>query len=204
MHTGDASEICDASLNDGMACIKGVLTEMLADRGFYDIEHLGGKACNDCPILAGRDGEDRVCYVYVTEMTKIGINYLRTTLAKHQSDPSYCSLILVSVDGATSFTERKMQHDDAYNMVSVFKTREVVRNVTRHHLVPRHTLCSQCEVNAIVKKHNLQTLHHLPYLYKGDPVVRYYNFQVGSVVKIERLTGVQEMQHYYRLVIDAD
>ena len=58
-------------------------------------------------------------------------------------------------------------------------------NLTKHRLVSNHILMTDAEVGELLDKYKIQ-LNQLPIIMKNDPVVKYYNYPVGSVCKILR------------------
>ena len=71
----------------------------------------------------------------------------------------------------------------------VFELKEIVFNITKHILVPQHTVISdEEEINSIVEKYNLKNRLHLPLMLKTDPIAKYYDVKPGQLVKIYRIS----------------
>ena len=181
--------------------VLSVLREMLQDRGFTNVTH-ASDAPNNEARLRGVSTAGRVCYAYYLRGTdKLGIAHLRKISGAHEEEANLSSLIIVCENGTTPFARRELaQGDDRWADVSVFCTRQVRENITRHALVPRHIRCSDEEVQAVLARHHLDSVMELPFIPDQDPVVRYYDFPIGAVLRIERRNGEQEAQPYYRTV----
>ena len=54
-------------------------------------------------------------------------------------------------------------------------------NKTRHHLVPKHERLTELPTGLRAE--------HLPKLLDSDPIAQYYDFPIGSIVKITRVFG---------------
>ena len=69
-------------------------------------------------------------------------------------------------------------------------------NVSKHQLVPRHRRLTEVEETELLALFRC-TRDKIPSILVTDPVVRYYNFPVGSLLEIER------PPKYYRHVVFA-
>lgn len=73
----------------------------------------------------------------------------------------------------------------------LFTENELVINVTKHQLVPKHKLASKEEREKILNSYTKMpdgNLHPelIPGIYTSDPIVKYYNFQPDDLIRIER------------------
>jgi len=158
---------------------------MLKDRGCATVEHdsdIFNNTEDTSPCIKGRGGI--AIDVYFHKEERVGVKFLRTVLDDSQSDEN----IIVSLDGPTTFTKREA--DDTN--VQFFTFRELFVNIVKHTVVPKH---ESVPIESIPWSAN-----ELPHISTADPVVRYYNFPVGTVVKITRVFGAHEPHPYYRLV----
>lgn len=178
-----------------------VVKEMLMDRGYNNV--YSNNAFEDNAVhyqhLTGVNQDDEECHAFWLVADKLGINVLRTIQSYFKKQPD---LIIICRLGSTPFTERKMSESSSSKDISVFRNCEINRNVTKHILVPKHTKCTQEEVQNLLKTHKLETVHQLPLMYTTDAIAKYYNFKEGNVIRINRLNG-KNMQTYYRLVVNA-
>jgi len=162
-------------------------SEMLSDRGCTNIE-----ITNDIlesmeevtQILKGRGAKQIDVFFYNEE--RVGVKFLRNLLEESSID----LIIIVSLDGPTTFTKKEAENIP----VQFFTFKDLCVNITKHRIVPKHELCTE-QINWSVKE--------LPKIPEFDPIVQYYNFPVGSIIKISRTFGSHEPTIYYRHVISS-
>jgi DNA-directed RNA polymerase subunit H (RpoH/RPB5) len=79
----------------------------------------------------------------------------------------------------------------------VFFIDELIANPISSRMVPNHELCTHKMVKKLLQKYSI-TIDSLPKMLLRDPIVRWYGWQVGDVVKITRPNG----ELYYRMVVE--
>ena len=166
-------------------------TEMLQDRGMTEVVR-ASNVCHaiesmDTPVVRGSDAEElRVITLFIHPEERVGVKHVRTILEKY---PSHLNII-VSLEGPTPFTRKECERKS----IQFFFARDLCVNKTKHCLVPRHEVVDEKDLPSGV------TLTSLPRIPDSDPIVQYYNFHPGTVVKVQRVFGGHEPIPYYRLV----
>jgi DNA-directed RNA polymerase subunit H (RpoH/RPB5) len=79
----------------------------------------------------------------------------------------------------------------------VFFVDELIANPIGNKMVPKHELCTERMVNKLLRKYSI-TIDALPKILLRDPIVRWYGWKVGDVVKVTRPNG----ELYYRMVVE--
>jgi DNA-directed RNA polymerase subunit H (RpoH/RPB5) len=79
----------------------------------------------------------------------------------------------------------------------VFFADELLGFPIGNKMVPKHELCTKDMVQELLQKHHI-LVDRLPKILLRDPVVRWYGWQVGDVIKITRHNG----ELYYRIVVE--
>ncbi|WOK95529.1 DNA-directed RNA polymerase V subunit 5A-like [Canna indica] len=75
--------------------------------------------------------------------------------------------------------------------VEIFQVTELLVNITKHALKPRHELLNEEEKQKLLKKYNVVE-SQLPRMLESDAVTRYYGYEKGQIVKVTydgELTG---------------
>lgn len=182
MH-GDGNEIIGRIVSNAhtMMETRGYAVDHVATNVLRAMEHA-------LPLLAcTRDGVP-TAHVYLVAEDKVGVKTARQIL-----DAS-SHAIVISPEGATAFTRKECE--SKRGGIQFMRARDLCFNVTEHALVPRHELCGAPPVGIDTEM--------LPGILDTDPIVQYYDWPVGSVVRITRLFGGSEPIPYFRVVVAAN
>lgn len=175
-----------------------VVESMMIDRGYHTPVHT--HTSSDTLLRVRENAQGKKCYAHWLLENKLGIGTLRGLLTEHQDGHLGC-IIVICAEGATSFTEKRIREMGVASSVSVFKTIEMKKNITKHILVPEHKLCTDEEVERLKETHNIKHVADFPVLYDNDPVAKYFNFRPKDVIRITRIHGKQELSYYYRVIV---
>lgn len=156
------------------------LGEMLTDRGFGDVQVAEDPMKE---MLAGRPVVRSSVCVFIHMEDRVGVKFARTLVEGSKGGQCVC----VSIDGPTAFTKNEFHSKNIQFMLC----KSLFVNITHHSLVPRHSLVA--DAGGIEKR-------LLPIILDSDPIVQYFNWPAGGIVKVERLFGGSEPLSYYRLI----
>lgn len=115
---------------------------------------------------------------------------------KHHSVPRG---ILIVKDGIIPQAKTNLTIDPLH-YIELFKESELLFNITRHKLVPKHVLLTTEEKQELLQLHKLQETQ-LPRMLVTDPISRYYGLDRGDVVQIQRASETAGTYITYRVVI---
>ncbi len=87
-----------------------------------------------------------------------------------------------------------------YPKTEIFLDVELLMNIIDHHLVPRHELLEASEVKTFYEKFNCKK-RNMPKILTSDPIVRYYNMNIGDICRITRPSENSGYSVTYRLVV---
>ena len=118
---------------------------------------------------------------------KINIDTAKKYIASTQTD------IIIVYDQITG-TARKLFNFVNDRNIELFTYDELNYNITKHHLVPKHTKLSPEERSSFVSTYG----ENIPIIKKTDPISRYWCFKTGDIIKIDRNDGTIS----YRIVCE--
>lgn len=84
--------------------------------------------------------------------------------------------------------------------VEIFHITDLLVNVTKHILQPKHEVLSAGERDKLLKKYKIEG-KQLPRMLETDAFARYYGLQKGQVVKFTYCSGIAEFLETYRCVL---
>lgn len=85
--------------------------------------------------------------------------------------------------------------------VEIFDVKELVFNISKHSLVPKHILIRSSNkqaIDEILSSVSVKTKAQLPAILKTDPMARYIDAKPGDVVKIVRYSPTSGLHTFYR------
>lgn len=170
-----------------MENVKTTIKEMLADRGYGETI-----VDEDCITVPG------ILSVNIIAEPKVGVNHMKEIRAMLESKRLQHTIIVYN-QSITSFAKQfidEMIRDDI--RVEIFKQTELYFNITKHELVPKHTLLTPDEKNTLVKTLRIIPTQ-LPHIKRTDAMAKYMGLAKGDVVKIDRKSEISERSIYYRI-----
>lgn len=136
-------------------------------------------------------------WVEFSSETAIGIKQLRQ-FAQWLNEKGHFSGIYVTGASITSSALKA-----AANLpigIEVWPEQDLLVNITRHELVPKHILLAPEEKKALLERYRLKETQ-LPRIRVEDPVSKYLGLRRGQVVKIIRKSETAGRYASYRWVI---
>lgn len=193
--------------NDTMYRCFNTLKEMLADRG-VDTTHLESISVDEFDILS-RQSENNVFQIDVNDDMKViyymnvkfKISDLRKHLVPYTEDKPISTVIIVFKERINNFNHKNIEELSNID-VQVFTMKELLFNISKHELVPRHEAIRDEEtINNLVTQHNLKSKLQFPIILKTDPMAKYLNIQSGELVKITRTSPSAGLSVVYRCCV---
>ncbi|KAF1848462.1 RPB5 subunit of DNA-directed RNA polymerase [Cucurbitaria berberidis CBS 394.84] len=134
----------------------------------------------------------------------VGLKQLRDYMG-HLLNGSFYSGIMVTVKPMTGMAIRLLRgatgmSDGPKGGVEVFVEQDLLVNITKHELVPKHVLLSAEEKDQLLQRYRLKQTQ-LPRIQSTDPVAKYLGLRRGAVVKIIRKSETAGRYASYRWVI---
>ncbi len=132
---------------------------------------------------------------------KVGVSVLRDYFKKlddrkEEKGEDNVKGLLVASNRFTHYARREAKE----NNIWIITSKDPRFDIFTHDLVPEHIICPDDELNALLKKYNIQR-RHLPKILANDPAVKAIGAKPGQVVKIYRNSNVAGESIAYRLVV---
>lgn len=161
-------------LNEMNPVIQQTTIEMLEQRGFeveVTDEGLVGKKPRSAVIvffnLTPKVNNDRI-QEYITKMRNTGFTHA----------------IVVYNESVTPMAQKVVDELEGIR-IELFQMNSLRYNITKHRLVPKHTPLTKGEMKVFKEEFGTK----IPILLYSDPIARFYDFQRGDVIKVERNNG---------------
>lgn len=134
----------------------------------------------------------------------VGLKQLRDYML-HLSNENYYSGIMVCVKPMTGMALRLLRGSAGIEAgpaggVEVFVEQDLLVNITKHELVPKHVLLSREEKAQLLQRYRLKETQ-LPRIQVTDPVAKFLGLRRGQVVKIIRKSETAGRYASYRWAI---
>lgn len=106
---------------------------------------------------------------------------------------------ILVVNDVSSKTEKQIADTKNFEF---FRTMEIIRDISKHHLVPEHILLDDEEAKQFMEEYNLGKLD-MGRIYIDDPMARYLYAQKDDIIKIIRPNIYSGYGINYRLVVSG-
>ena len=171
-----------------------ILEEMLTYRGFTYIDNSLDDywtASNDTNfIIIFFSKNTKICIKKIKEFIQIFENFNKTRNIDY--------IILIYSQNITSFARTSLANDIPCPY-QLFCENELLFNITKHMLVPRHEILSKEEKCRFLNKNKFK-IQNLPRIYESDPVIKFLYGKKGDIVRIIRASETSGTTLYYRVI----
>lgn len=193
--------------------VRKTCLEMLNDRGYLigqdDLEETRDTFTqkfseepkrDDLTLLAPKqeDPTDQM-FVFFPNEDKVGVKTVKTYAERMKSEGVTRALMVVQAN-LTPFAKQAVGEMHSKYHMEVFQELELLINITRHVLVPKHMLLDAAEKKTLLDRYKVRDTQ-LPRIQHSDPVARYYGMQRGQVVRIVRPSETAGRYVTYRLCV---
>jgi DNA-directed RNA polymerases I, II, and III subunit RPABC1 len=152
--------------------VKQVSIEMLEARGYEIVEEQEY-------MVKGKNLLNQFINVFILTEEKLNIDVIKYYYYLFQQQ-NITHAIIVYKNTITSSAVRKILVTINTIRIELFSDNELMFNITKHRLVPKHRK---------VLPDKKMDLSKFPILKKTDPVARFYGYQVGNLIEITRSNG---------------
>jgi len=153
-------------------------------------------------MLVGKGDDDTdQLFVFFPEDTKEKVSLKAiTVITDRMKDEAVTNAILVVKVDLNPYAKQAVQEFSDSFRIEHFKESEMLVDITKHTLVPKHIVLSENEKAELLKRYRLKETQ-LPRIQLNDPVARYYGMKRGQVVKIVRPSETAGRYVTYRICL---
>lgn len=178
------------------------LLEMLKDRNYTTDQHqipLNQFQLKDVSSLkfVCHDINNLPVGIHFIDDEKIGKSSIERVIEYYKSLNINHLILVVSVKMSSACS----QIINNSIKVEIFKDEELMFNITKHELVPKHRIVSNEEKLQLFKQLKICD-EQMPKILKRDPVCRYLGANSGDVIEIKRKSRTAGFSIYYKIVED--
>ena len=144
-------------------------------------------------ILVENESDDRIIIFY-NSSSKLDNERLKQFISlTKQGNLTHAIIIYKNsvTHAAKKIVEELSNAGDQALYFELFNEDSLRYNITKHRLVPKHMKLSDEEAKEFKKKFGLK----MPILLHIDPIARFFNYQKGDIIRIERKDAIA-----YRIV----
>ncbi|XP_009763625.1 DNA-directed RNA polymerase V subunit 5A-like [Nicotiana tabacum] len=127
----------------------------------------------------------------------VKVNVIRSILTQIMNKESLSRLLLIIQKPMTAPAMKAVELLPF--KVEIFQITDLLVNITKHVLKPKHELLNNEEKEKLLKKYNLEE-KQLPRMSQKDAIARYYGLEKGQVVKVTYSSEIIETHVTYRCV----
>jgi DNA-directed RNA polymerase subunit H (RpoH/RPB5) len=172
-------------MNNQNVLVKKTISEMMIDRGHQIIDR------RDDYFLVKKTDDSEIV-VFFSFFEKLNTSILKEYIKEIEKN-NIIHMIIIYKDKVTSSVNKII--DNIFHLnIEIFPFSNLSFNITKHRLYRPHILLKPTEKNIFIKKYGKQ----IPKILLCDPIVRYFNFKTGDIVKIIRRNNFIS----YRIVVD--
>ncbi|KAJ9184960.1 hypothetical protein P3X46_004644 [Hevea brasiliensis] len=125
------------------------------------------------------------------------VSSVRLIAAQIVNRDSLTGLILILQN---QITNQALKAVDLFSFkVEMFQITDLLVNITKHLLKPKHEVLTDREKEKLLKKYSIEE-KQLPRLLKKDAIAHYYGLEKGQVVKVTHTGDITESHVTYRCV----
>ena len=154
-----------------------------------------------CDIISNENDEKHKIYIKFIVNSKIKPSHLIDIIDEINRD--YINIddeLLIVLKVKPNNTVLKIAKEKEYKNIQLMWVKQLKFNPTTHILVPKHIKCTKEEIDEITEIYKITNKLQFPIILRDDPIVKFYNFKSGDIIKIVRNSPTIGISNYYRYV----
>jgi DNA-directed RNA polymerase I, II, and III subunit RPABC1 len=194
------------SLNDYLNRSFKTICEMIDDRNIEEnyLKNITNNELNEFlknneNYIEMKINKDMLLLYYFQKVDSKNIEIIQKIINNFSKD-SDVKVILVTKDKIKSNNLKNIK--EFSNNIEIFNIKELLFNVYKHELVPKHEpITDKDEINNLIKKYKLRNIHQFPLIMSKDPICKYLNIPKNVLIKITRPSITSGEYIIYRCVV---
>lgn len=194
------------SLNDYLNRSFKTVCEMIDDRNIEEnyLKNITNNELNEFlknneNYIEMKINKDMLLLYYFQKVDSKNIEIIQKIINNFSKD-SDVKVILVTKDKIKSNNLKNIK--EISNNIEIFNIKELLFNVYKHELVPKHEpITDKDEINNLIKKYKLRNIHQFPLIMSKDPICKYLNIPKNVLIKITRPSITSGEYIIYRCVV---
>lgn len=194
------------SLNDYLNRSFKTICEMIDDRNIEEnyLKNITNNELNEFlknneNYIEMKINKDMLLLYYFQKVDSKNIEIIQKIINNFSKD-SDVKVILVTKDKIKSNNLKNIK--EISNNIEIFNIKELLFNVYKHDLVPKHEpITDKDEINNLIKKYKLRNIHQFPLIMSKDPICKYLNIPKNVLIKITRPSITSGEYIIYRCVV---
>jgi len=153
-------------------------------------------------MLVGKGDDDTdQLFVFFPEdaKEKVSLKAITVITDRMKEEAVTNAILIVKIDLNPYAKQAVQEFSDSFR-IEHFKEAEMLVDITKHTLVPKHVVLSGNEKQELLKRYRLKETQ-LPRIQLNDPVARYYGVKRGQVCKIIRPSETAGRYVTYRICL---
>lgn len=132
----------------------------------------------------------------------IGIKTINEEILKYMKDNSISRAIVITVFSGklTPAAQKEIQKLKPTYIIEHFFGVELMENISKHKLVPKHTIISKKKQKFLLKEYNCKQ-KNFPQIPRTDPMAKFLGLQPGQMVRVDRTSETAGKYVTYRLCV---
>ncbi|GAB2267151.1 DNA-directed RNA polymerase V subunit 5A [Dionaea muscipula] len=144
-----------------------------------------------------RDDPNKKIMLIFSGPSVVKVDAIRAIMGQIANKEGLAGLILVLQNHITNQAQKAI--DLVSFKVEIFQITDLLVNITKHVLKPKHRVLSEREKQKLLKKYSLEE-KQLPKMSHKDAIARYYGLEKGKVVKVMYSGEITQSHATYRCV----
>lgn len=180
------------------------IVKMLTERGLLDKKDVE----NNIKLITSKHKDNMEYNILLKNKKKFFIKFIQQKITAINKSSGIHDFVeqyknnnnIVIVNEISSKAHNSMKQK--YKLTEVFTEKELMMNIIDHIYQPKFEILKDLDIEKFLHDRKCEK-KSLPRIFLNDPIVKYYNLNVGNIIRILRPSGVSGEVASYRLVVNG-